>query len=189
MNSFLYLTECQLKDAASHVKHFLSEKLFCSYSSWEAHQQTLGLCVLLGKKPLVPSQPVTLPLTHSFLGMPSASPPKDWLCVFVREEIIGPHRNESHDGGFLSEAVRNCFQGQTSSRGSPQTQRLKEMQKQLLQGVCIHALEVRRTVAAPSPDDFGFLPTLRGALLHEGIQPSPLVLSSLLSPTPLLSSS
>ena len=55
VNSFLFLTECQLKDTASHVKYFLSEKLFCSYSSREAHQQTLGLCVLLGKKPLVSS--------------------------------------------------------------------------------------------------------------------------------------
>ena len=97
VNSLLFLSECQLKDTASHVKHFLSEKPFCSYSSREAHQKSLGLCVL---------QDRDLWCLHS--QRPCPWPINSWACLlrgrprtgclFVREEIIGPHRNESPDG-------------------------------------------------------------------------------------------
>ena len=70
VNSLLFLSECQLKDTASHVKLFLSEKLFCSYSSREAHQrvwdcvsfrtETFGVFVASGLAP----DPLTL--GHAF---------------------------------------------------------------------------------------------------------------------------
>lgn len=63
------------------------------------------------------------------MGMPLRGLPRVAVLLFVRAEIIGPHRNESHDLGFLSETARNDFPGQTCSPGSPPTHADNGMKK------------------------------------------------------------
>lgn len=64
INSFQFLTECQLKNTESHSKHLLLLKLFISCPSHKGHQQSLGLCVTPEKKSLVSSYPKVFPLTR-----------------------------------------------------------------------------------------------------------------------------